>query len=106
MVPHLMICHTCMKVKEALILEFGSSKALSRHKQAFVDIHLKAEEAASAFDERFYCEAQVPVTCGNLIWIMLLRLPSPLSRLIPTSSYISRASNVLSLPFSRSKKPC
>ena len=66
MVPHLMTCQTWVAVKEALILEFGSSQALSSQKQAFMAIQLKQGEAASSFAERFYREAQVLVTCGKL----------------------------------------
>ena len=66
MVPHLMTCQTWIAVKEALILEFGSSQALSSQKQAFMAIQLKQGEAASSFAERFYWEAQVLVTCGKL----------------------------------------
>jgi hypothetical protein len=66
MVPHLMSCQTWTAVKEALIREFGSAQALSSQKQAFMAIQLKQGEAASAFAERFYREAQVLVTCGKL----------------------------------------
>jgi hypothetical protein len=61
-----MTCQTWAAAREALILEFGSSQALSSQKQAFMAIQLKSGESAASFAERFYREAQVLVTCGKL----------------------------------------
>lgn len=66
MAPNFIICQTWTLVKEALILEFDSSQALSSHNQAFVAIQFKYEDSDSVFGEKFYWEVQVLVTCGKL----------------------------------------
>lgn len=61
-----MTCITWELIKDTLILDFGSSQALSSQKKAFMFIQIKSGVLASAFSKMFYQEAHVIFTCGEL----------------------------------------